>query len=348
MGNCMLHDPNAFLLILIIIVPALFSFFTLIKPFRRTVSLGVTLFVLYLTIRIFLISRLTPFSCEIINLNGLSLSLYADTLSGFIVMACSVFAVLLAVYSLSYLDGYPSSRFYHFYVFLTLAAANGAALSHSSFLLVFFWGFLVVVLYAIMMVARKNSAAAAQKAFLIVGISDVFLIIGFILIFAKYGVATVVLSKPLSLNQPLSIFAYILILVGILAKAWAMPLHSWIPEAAKVAPVPTMAFIPASLDKLLGIYMLIRVSYFIFDLHGSMALRILLMVIGSVTIVAAVFMAIIQKEALRLLSFHAVSQVGYMFLGICTGIPVGIAGGLFHMLNNAIFKTCLFLSLGSA
>jgi NADH:ubiquinone oxidoreductase subunit 5 (subunit L)/multisubunit Na+/H+ antiporter MnhA subunit len=49
----------------------------------------------------------------------------------------------------------------------------------------------------------------------------------------------------------------------------------------------------------------------------------------------------------RLLSYHAVSQVGYMVLGIGTGTPVGIAGGLFHMLNNAVYKSCLFLCAGS-
>jgi NADH:ubiquinone oxidoreductase subunit 5 (subunit L)/multisubunit Na+/H+ antiporter MnhA subunit len=48
----------------------------------------------------------------------------------------------------------------------------------------------------------------------------------------------------------------------------------------------------------------------------------------------------------RLLGYHAVSQVGYMVLGIGTGNPIGIAGGLFHMLNNAIYKSCLFLSGG--
>jgi len=49
----------------------------------------------------------------------------------------------------------------------------------------------------------------------------------------------------------------------------------------------------------------------------------------------------------RLLGYHAVSQVGYMVLGIATCNPIGIAGALFHMLNNAIYKTCLFLSGGA-
>jgi len=55
----------------------------------------------------------------------------------------------------------------------------------------------------------------------------------------------------------------------------------------------------------------------------------------------------VQHNLKKLLSYHAISQVGYMILGIATGTPVGIAGGIFHMLNNAIYKCCLFLCGGA-
>ncbi len=76
-------------------------------------------------------------------------------------------------------------------------------------------------------------------------------------------------------------------------------------------------------------------------------MSILLMTVGAVTIVLAVLMALVQKDLKRLLSYHAVSQVGYMVLGIGTAIPVGIAGGIFHMINHAMYKSGLFLSAGS-
>jgi formate hydrogenlyase subunit 3/multisubunit Na+/H+ antiporter MnhD subunit len=72
-----------------------------------------------------------------------------------------------------------------------------------------------------------------------------------------------------------------------------------------------------------------------------------LMIIGAVTIVAAVMVAVVQHDLKRLLSYHAISQVGYMLLGIGTLTPVGIAGGVFHMLNNAIYKNSLFLCAGA-
>ena len=71
------------------------------------------------------------------------------------------------------------------------------------------------------------------------------------------------------------------------------------------------------------------------------------MLIGAFTIIAAVMMALVQHDMKRLMGYHAVSQVGYMVLGIGTGNPIGIAGGLFHMLNHAVYKSCLFFTAGN-
>jgi formate hydrogenlyase subunit 3/multisubunit Na+/H+ antiporter MnhD subunit len=137
-------------------------------------------------------------------------------------------------------------------------------------------------------------------------------------------------------------------LIGAIAKAGSMPFHSWIPAAAAGAPASVMAMLPASLDKLLGIYLLVRLSApgsGLFALGPGMSL--LLMILGAVTIVVAVMVAMVQHDLKRLLSYHAISQVGYMVLGIGTLTTVGIIGGLFHMINNALYKNCLFLCAGS-
>jgi len=66
-----------------------------------------------------------------------------------------------------------------------------------------------------------------------------------------------------------------------------------------------------------------------------------------VTIILAVMMALVQKDYKRLLSYHAISQVGYMVLGIGTALPIGIVGGVFHMINHAMYKSTLFLTGGA-
>ncbi|MBA7687532.1 NAD(P)H-quinone oxidoreductase subunit 2, chloroplastic [subsurface metagenome] len=107
-----------------------------------------------------------------------------------------------------------------------------------------------------------------------------------------------------------------------------------------------MALLPAAIDKLLGIYLLVIVVREIFIIN-SPALTIVLSIIGAATIIIAVMIAMVQHNLKKLLSYHAISQVGYMILGIATGTPVGIAGGVFHMLNHAIYKCCLFLCGGA-
>jgi multicomponent Na+:H+ antiporter subunit A len=62
------------------------------------------------------------------------------------------------------------------------------------------------------------------------------------------------------------------------------------------------------------------------------------MLAGAATIIGGVMMALVQHNLKKLLGYHAVSQVGYMVLGIGTANPIGIAGGLFHMLNNTIYR----------
>ena len=152
-------------------------------------------------------------------------------------------------------------------------------------------------------------------------------------------------AHPIPLQSPLTIAAYLLIMIGAFAKAGAIPMHSWIPSISTTAPIPTMAYLPASLDKLLGIYLLARISLNVFEMTPMIGL--VLMCVGALTILGAVLMALIQHDYRKMLAFHAVSQVGYMVLGIGTRTPVGIIGGLFHMLNHAIYKCCLFLCGGS-
>jgi formate hydrogenlyase subunit 3/multisubunit Na+/H+ antiporter MnhD subunit len=106
-----------------------------------------------------------------------------------------------------------------------------------------------------------------------------------------------------------------------------------------------MAYLPASLDKLLGIYLLARSALNLFVMNTVS--NTILLTVGAVTIVLAVMIALVQHDMKRLLGFHAISQVGYMLIGIGTGNAIGIAGGIFHMFNNAVYKSCLFLGAGS-
>lgn len=269
-----------------------------------------------------------------------------DALNGFICLGIIFFTILTLIYSLKFMKGKPNLAQYYIYIILTVIAALAAALANNLIVLLVAWGFLGLTLYLLVAQGGPQAADAAKKTFIIVGGSDGLMILGIGIIWHFSN--TVQMDKIfLFLGDGWSTvtLAYLCLAAAAFAKAGAMPFHSWIPDCAEHAPVPVTAFLPASLDKLLGIYLLARISLNLFALNEVM--RVVLMVIGAITILAAVMMALVQHNLKRLLGYHAVSQVGYMVLGIGTGIPVGIAGGLFHMVNHAIYKSCLFFTSGS-
>jgi len=152
-------------------------------------------------------------------------------------------------------------------------------------------------------------------------------------------------ANKLTLDYGWSVFAYVLLLIGAASKAGAIPFHTWLLDAADDSSASFMAFVPSAIDKLLGVYFLARASVYLFALDGTM--QLVLMTLGAVTLLVAVMMALVQSDFKRLLTYTSVSQTGYMILGIGTLNPIGIAGALFHMINHATYKSCLFMTAGS-
>ncbi len=276
---------------------------------------------------------------------GMDFSLRLNQFSGFILLAAAFFSLLIVIYSLSFFKGKDNAKQFYLYLLISLSLVNGAVLANNLILLLFFWEGLLLTLFGLIAIGGRMAFKTATKAFLIVGVSDLCLMAGIAL--TGYLAKTLVISEiHLSLGG-LGSLAFILLAIGAVSKAGSMPFHSWIPDAAEDAPLPFMAFLPASLEKLLGIYFLARISLEMFKLEPESWLSVFLMILGAATIFLAVMMALVQKNYKKLLSYHAISQVGYMVLGIGTAIPIGIVGGLFHMLNHALYKSCLFLTAGS-
>jgi len=272
------------------------------------------------------------------------LDLRLDALSAFVALAVTGFGFLIALYSVGFMKGRDRLPEYYAYLLWTVGISCGAVLANNLILLLVFWGLLGLTLYVMIGIGGPGASAAAKKSFIVIGGSDCFLLLGVVIV--GWLTKTVRMDEiSIGFTGELSAVAFLCFAAAAFAKAGAMPLHSWVPDCGEKAPVPVAAFLPASLDKLLGIYLLARAATGMFVMTAGW--NGLLMLVGAGTVICAVMMALVQHDLKRLLSYHAVSQVGYMVLGIGTGTAIGIAGGLFHMLNNAIYKSCLFLCAGS-
>jgi len=281
--------------------------------------------------------------------NGLGL-LSLDKLSALILLGSGFFSFLITVYSAGFFkDGDVSEGYYYGNILLSTAAACGVALSSNLILLAVFWGLLGIPLYLLITAGSDRGTAAAKKTLLILGGTDSVLLLGIAAFFVSTGGAGFNMfdnAVPVPVAGVTAWFGVICIIIAALAKAGAMPFHTWVPDACEAAPAPAAALLPAALDKLLGIYLLARVFMTMYEIPNG--LRIACMLVGASTIVFAVMAAMIQHNLRRLLGFHAVSQVGYMVIGIATGSAIGVVGGVFHMVNHAIYKSCLFLTAGAA
>ena len=338
-------DPR----VLAISFPLLAGFVCLLLPSamdrgRALIATASAAILFVFALAVFLIGRPILPTDPLFILNREYLCLRLDHLGSLVLLGIGFFGFIVSLYSMEYMSGRGRLREYYAYLLWTLALSCGAVLANDLMLLLVFWGLLGVTLYMMAGIGGGDAAAAAKKSFIIIGGSDCLLLLGIVILWVRHATTRIdLLSVPL--HGELSYVAFFCFAVAALAKAGAMPFHSWVPDFGEKAPASVSAFLPASLDKLLGIYLLARTTLDLFKMNT--ATNTLLMLVGAGTVICAVMMALVQHDFKRLLSYHAVSQVGYMVLGIGTGTLVGIAGGLFHMINNTLYKSCLFLCAGS-
>lgn len=341
---------NSPFILLFVAVPAVVALVNLFLPvlLRKLLNLLSSLFLLYSMIDVFFISK----SAELLRGDFGTITIWGqkifsvDQMSLFTLFFIQLLAFIILLFSLKGVQAEAQKSFYTLFP-LTVAACNGVILSNHAIGFVVFWGLSGLTLFLFALLGRtKESPATAVKTILLMGGTDALLVMGLALMWVLQGQASWSFS---ALNTPvtdgLSWLAFFLVLSAAFAKAGGFPLHTWLPDFSRDAQVESAALLPASLDKLLGIYLLARIVTTWFTV--SFILNLILMTLGAFTVITAVMMAMNQHNGRRLLGYHAVSQVGYMILGIGSGNPVAFAGGLFHMINNTIYKSNLFLTLGS-
>lgn len=326
---------------LLVLVPFSVAILNIFLPviLRKILTVAAVVYLVILNIQLFtgIIPDAYLFDAVIFSLDKLSL---------FILIFIQILSFIILVFSLKGISKGIEKAFFVLYP-MTIAFCNGAVISVNVFGFLIFWGLSGISLYLFGLLGKNKSAPdTAKKTFIIVGGSDVFLILGFVLIwFLMPQNGWTLWNIKVGLSGGLAYIAFFSLLIAAFAKGGSFPLHTWVPDYSKDAPVEGVAFLPASLDKLLGIYLFARIVLSVFTVNFG--IHLFLITIGALTIIFAVMMALIQHNGRKLLGYHAVSQVGYMILGIGSGSILAIVGGLFHLVNNTLYKTNLFLVLGS-
>jgi hydrogenase-4 component B len=146
-----------------------------------------------------------------------------------------------------------------------------------------------------------------------------------------------------------------LFLIGFGVKAGVIPLHVWLPEAHPAAPSSISALMSGVVIKS-GIYGIVRVCVFGLG-RPRLSWAVIVVVLGGLSAVLGVLYALMQHDLKRLLAYHSVENIGIILLGFGAGMVglaygrpelawIGVAAGLYHVLNHAVFKGLLFLGAG--
>ncbi len=294
--------------------------------------------------------------------SGLSLGYSVDALSAWFLVVLATLAVPIAVFSIGYARHAPLDRrsvFLGIAFNILLAAIEVVFVAGDVIAFLFAWELMTLATAAL--VATEHEVRATRRAaYLYLVMSHVgtgALIAAFFTLTSLAGSTSfsALLTGNLG-SGPVRDTVFLLFLFGFGLKAGIIPLHIWLPEAHPAAPSSISAVMSAVMIKQ-GIYGLVRFCAFGLGVP-RLSWGVLVVVIGGLSAVLGVLYALMQHDLKRLLAYHSIENIGIILLGVGAGMiamargdaalaAVGIAAGLYHVLNHAVFKGLLFLGAGS-
>jgi multicomponent Na+:H+ antiporter subunit D len=278
------------------------------------------------------------------------ITLVADLLSSIMVLVTGLMGVAVAIYSVGGVDARRESFGYYPLLLILLMGVSGAFLTGDIFNL-FVW-FEVMLIASFVLLALGGERAQLEGAMKYVTINLVSSAFFLSAVGILYGLTGTLNMADLALRlaeldapimQP-TVAMLLLVVFGI--KAAIFPLFFWLPASYHTPPVAVSAIFAGLLTKV-GVYALIRVFTLLFTGDPGFT-HTLILVIAGLTMVVGVLGAVAQHEVRRILSFHIVSQIGYMIMGLGLFTVGALAASVFYIVHHIIVKTNLFLIGGVA
>lgn len=276
------------------------------------------------------------------------ITLVGDMLSAIMVVLTGMMAVAIAIFSLSSASKSHERFGYYPLMHLLLAGVAGSFLTGDIFNLFVWFEVMLIASFALLILGGERAQMEGAVKYVTLNLlsSAIFLsAIGLL-----YGITGTLNFADISVKLAAAehtgmvdvIAVMFMISFGI--KAAAFPLFFWLPASYHTGPVAVSALFAGLLTKV-GVYALFRVFTLIFNQNPDFTHELLLWVAVG-TMLTGVLGAAAQFEFRRILSFHIVSQIGYMILGLALFTPLAIIGGVFYIMHHIIVKTNLFLISG--
>jgi multicomponent Na+:H+ antiporter subunit D len=279
------------------------------------------------------------------------ITLVADLFGAMMVVLAGLIGFSVAIYSLVSVDEQRESFGYYPLLHILLMGVCGAFITGDIFNL-YVW-FEVMLISSFVLLALGGERAQFEGAIKYVTLNLISSAIFLAAVGILYGLAGTLnmadLARQLNaaphLAHPgLVTTLAMLFLIAFGIKAAVFPLFFWLPDSYHTPPVAVSAIFAGLLTKV-GVYALIRIFTLLFVQDTHFTHNLILMIAG-LTMVTGVLGAAAQNEIRRILSFHIVSQIGYMIMGLGLFSPLAITGSVFYIAHHIIVKTNLFLISG--
>ena len=276
------------------------------------------------------------------------ISLVADILSAIMIVLTGIVAVAGALYSMASIPERHIRFGYFPLLHFLLVGVSGAFLTADIFNL-FVW-FEVMLLSSFGLLTLGGERAQMEGAIKYVTInlfSSAIFLTAVGLLYGMVGtlnMADLAVKLPQANDEGLVNVLALLFMASFGIKAGAFPLFFWLP-ASYHTPLVAVSAVFAGLLTKVGVYALYRVFSLLFISDIAFTHNLLLW-IGILTMVTGVFGAAAQFEFRRILSFHIISQIGYMILALAIFTPLALVGGVFYIMHHILVKTNLFLISG--
>ncbi len=238
--------------------------------------------------------------------------------------------------------------FYPFFEFL-LMGVNGSFLTGDLFNLFVWFEVLLIGSYALMALGSERYQLHETFKYLVMNaLASILFLVGIAVVYSLCGtlnMADLAVKLP-QCRQPglvAMVAAFFLVVFGV--KGGLFPLYMWLPRSYFAPPTVVSALFGGLLTKV-GVYALFRVVSLLFAVQVPFVLPLLVAVSG-LTMFFGVIGALAQWDMKRILSYHIVSQIGYMIMGLGLFTPLALAGGIFYIVHHILVKTALFLVAGT-
>ena len=276
------------------------------------------------------------------------ITLVSDLLSSGLILLTAVLAFLTGIYSMGGINQSGISTIFYPVLLFLVFGLTGSFLAADIFnLYVWFEVMLVSSFVLFTLGGKKDQLEGSIKYVAINVVSSSLFLAGIGLIYGLTGslnMAALHLKIPLVDNQAMVSVAKIFFLVSFGIKAAIFPLFFWLPASYHTPPIAISALAVGLLTKV-GVYVMIRFFTIVFPAGDGFSNTILL-VLSGFTMLVGVLGAAAQNDFRKILSFHIVSQIGYMIMGLAIHTTLAIAGAIFFVVHNILVKTNLFLISG--